>query len=710
MSTVDNSLEYDHLYDIEERKNATQLSLNNNRTPVSIKWSNLTYSVQISDPKSSKKCCGPKLDKIILNNVSGKAKPGQLVAIMGPSGSGKTTLLNILSGRCVKTKGAYLSGYISVNNISKSQLGSQRFSQISAYVQQDDVLFNMQTVKETLLNAARLRLPKEMSLKEKEDRVDNIIQELGLRKAANTRVGDAKNRGISGGERKRTNIAVEMIQDPSLLFLDEPTSGLDSFQALNVMETLKILCMSGVTVIVSVHQPRSSIYKLFDQLILLSEGRVAYSGEAGDTVINYFNNLGLHTPPSFNPGDYFLDIISIDNRSSQQEIKSEKRINFILESYKKYELKLDDGSEINFDGDIESLKLGISRNSVTSGICEQFTILATRNIRQISRDVFTLGMRVAISCFFAVFLGALWYNMGFEDPQDVQNRNGILFFIAINQSFGGMIATLQVFIVEKTIVMRERQAHCYYLSIYYFTKLFTQLPVDVIIPCIFASIVYWIVGLNSDPISFLIFLLLTVLISLSAVGIGFMVGACAPNIDAANAMAPLLMVLTILFGGFYINADSMPDWIGWLENISTIRWVFEAYCINEFKGLEFCNTASGNCQSGDDILSGLGFDNYGLWVPTIALSSLFIGFHFIAFTCLKFVTVKYIEAEEPSKSYYNNYQESIDESQQNGNGHSYREPNDEENIMDLNVKSNDNKNKNKNKKNKSASSKTPLLK
>ena len=99
--------------------------------------------------------------------------------------------------------------------------------------------------------------------------MDNIIQELGLRKAAHTRIGDAKNRGISGGERKRTNIAVEMIQDPSLLFLDEPTSGLDSFQALNVMETLKILCMSGVTVIVSVHQPRSSIYKLFDQLILL---------------------------------------------------------------------------------------------------------------------------------------------------------------------------------------------------------------------------------------------------------------------------------------------------------------------------------------------------------------------------------------------------------------------------------------------------------
>ena len=114
----------------------------------------------------------------------------------------------------------------------------------------------MQTVQETLTNAARLRLPKEMALRDKLERVESIIQELGLKKAANTRIGNARSRGVSGGERKRTNIGVEMMQDPSLLFLDEPTSGLDAFQALNVMETLKLLTLSGVTVLVSVHQPR----------------------------------------------------------------------------------------------------------------------------------------------------------------------------------------------------------------------------------------------------------------------------------------------------------------------------------------------------------------------------------------------------------------------------------------------------------------------
>jgi len=116
-----------------------------------------------------------------------------------------------------------------------------------------------------------------------------------------------------------------------------------------------------------------------------------------------------------------------------------------------------------------------------------------------------------------------------------------------------MISTLNVFIGEKVMVMRERQAHCYYLWIYYLTKMLTQTPVDLVVPALFASIVYWIAGLNPDPAAFAMFVFLTILISLSAVGIGSMVGACAPNIDAANAMAPLIMVLMILFGGFYIN-------------------------------------------------------------------------------------------------------------------------------------------------------------
>ena len=156
---------YAHLYDIADRQKSSRLKVTKDRAPVSLSWSDVTYSVKAGKPKQ---------DKMILDGISGSAKAGQLVAIMGPSGSGKTTLLNILSGRCMKTKGARLTGQILVNQTDVHQFGAQRFSEISAFVQQDDALFSMQTVRETLLNAARLRLPKAMSIESKQERVDRL--------------------------------------------------------------------------------------------------------------------------------------------------------------------------------------------------------------------------------------------------------------------------------------------------------------------------------------------------------------------------------------------------------------------------------------------------------------------------------------------------------------------------------------------------------
>ncbi len=121
---------------------------------------------------------------------------------------------------------------------------------------------------------------------------------------------------------------------------------------------------------------------------------------------------------------------------------------------------------------------------------------------------------------------------------------------------------------------------------------------------------------------------------------------CAPNIDAANAIVPMFMVLTILFGGFYINAESMPQWIGWLEKLSTMKWCYEAYCINEYKALTFCQTIGDEyeCQTGEEALELLSFDKYGVWISTMELGCLIGGFYIIAFTCLKFV--KYIIIKE----------------------------------------------------------------
>ena len=149
-----------------------------------------------------------------------------------PPGSGKTSLLNALAGRIPVTKGATLTGDVYVDGVAMSATGDM--STRSAYIMQDDALFALSTVQETLMFAARLRLPAAMSLADKEKRVTQVIEELGLVKARNTIIGNQKVRGLSGGERKRVNIGVDMLHDPKLLFVDEPTSGLDSFQAQSV--------------------------------------------------------------------------------------------------------------------------------------------------------------------------------------------------------------------------------------------------------------------------------------------------------------------------------------------------------------------------------------------------------------------------------------------------------------------------------------------
>eukprot|EP00027_Filamoeba_sp_ATCC50430_P006942 CAMPEP_0168559412 /NCGR_PEP_ID=MMETSP0413-20121227/10509_1 /TAXON_ID=136452 /ORGANISM="Filamoeba nolandi, Strain NC-AS-23-1" /LENGTH=209 /DNA_ID=CAMNT_0008590637 /DNA_START=146 /DNA_END=772 /DNA_ORIENTATION=+ len=163
--------------------------------------------------------------RTLLNNVSGFCLPGETLAIMGPSGSGKTTLLNIVSKRRMKSK--ELEGDIMVNGHKVTKPTKKIFKRISGYVMQEDFLIGTLTVKETLINAALLRLPKNMTYEDKMKRVDRALEVLGLRHIQDNRIGTQMARGVSGGERRRVSIAVELISSPPIMFLDEPTSGLD---------------------------------------------------------------------------------------------------------------------------------------------------------------------------------------------------------------------------------------------------------------------------------------------------------------------------------------------------------------------------------------------------------------------------------------------------------------------------------------------------
>lgn len=244
-----------------------------------------------------------KKGKNILQEVTGSIPRGSCWGIMGGSGAGKTTFVNTLMGKQRTT-----AGTIKVNGWQKDM---SKYKKLIGYVPQDDIVFPELTVRENILHSARCRLPRRWRDKAIQDHVDSLIACLQLTHVQHSRVGDARKPVISGGQRKRVNIGIELAAAPMAIFLDEPTSGLDATSASSIMRLLRALSRLGVTTIAIVHQPREQIFAAFDHLLVLAQGRSVYSGPT-DQVQRYFENLGFAFPQRGNPADTLIDITTGD--------------------------------------------------------------------------------------------------------------------------------------------------------------------------------------------------------------------------------------------------------------------------------------------------------------------------------------------------------------------------------------------------------------
>ncbi|KAF9976915.1 hypothetical protein BGZ73_007532 [Actinomortierella ambigua] len=271
-------------------------------------------------------------EKEVLRNVNGIVKPGQVMAIMGASGAGKTSLLDILARR---HKSGVVTGHMYVNGRTVS---NHQYKRVVGYVDQEDTLMSTLTVYETILYSALLRLPRDMSFAAKRFRVMETMSELGILNIKDVKIGASGQRSISGGEKRRVSIACELVTSPSILFLDEPTSGLDSYNAYNVIECLVTLARNyNRTVICTIHQPRSNIFALFDQLVLLAKGHLVYSGETR-LLSNHLRSMGHPCPEGFNMADYILDLTMYKGRREDDDESADLRA----------QRDGDDGDELGF--------------------------------------------------------------------------------------------------------------------------------------------------------------------------------------------------------------------------------------------------------------------------------------------------------------------------------------------------------------------------
>eukprot|EP00357_Protocruzia_adherens_P036919 CAMPEP_0115030950 /NCGR_PEP_ID=MMETSP0216-20121206/38195_1 /TAXON_ID=223996 /ORGANISM="Protocruzia adherens, Strain Boccale" /LENGTH=372 /DNA_ID=CAMNT_0002408411 /DNA_START=23 /DNA_END=1138 /DNA_ORIENTATION=+ len=281
-------------------------------TPILVSWREVDYQVRISDPTAKSKGIlghlsgGPYAYKSILDNVSGYAAPGEILFIMGASGAGKTSLLNVLAQRTKLNKGDELTGELLLNGTPYSHKSHQK---LIGYVMQDDAVFYQLTPRECLDFAVRMKF--RFNTKAQYDaKVDELLSTLHLQKCADTRVGDSFKRGISGGERKRTSVGIELVSEPRVLYLDEPTSGLDSINAENVLRCLRKIAKSfNTTIVTTIHQPNTTCFNLSDRLMLLQGGRTVYQGPTCDAV-GYFSSQGFSCPQTSNPADYFMQLLN----------------------------------------------------------------------------------------------------------------------------------------------------------------------------------------------------------------------------------------------------------------------------------------------------------------------------------------------------------------------------------------------------------------
>ncbi|TVU30537.1 hypothetical protein EJB05_22167, partial [Eragrostis curvula] len=241
--------------------------------------------------------------KKLLQCVTGKLSPGRVTAIMGPSGAGKTTFLNAVLG---KTSGYKKDGLVLINGKPGSM---QSYKKIIGFVPQDDIVHGNLTVEENLWFSLCCRLTKGMSKSYKVVVLERVIGSLGLQEIRNSLVGTVEKRGISGGQRKRVNVGIEMVMEPSLLILDEPTTGLDSASSQLLLKALRHEALQGVNVCAVIHQPSYTLFNMFDDFVLLARGGlIVYHGPVSEVEM-YFAGLGVKVPDRENPPDYFIDIL-----------------------------------------------------------------------------------------------------------------------------------------------------------------------------------------------------------------------------------------------------------------------------------------------------------------------------------------------------------------------------------------------------------------
>ncbi|KAL0983842.1 hypothetical protein UPYG_G00133460 [Umbra pygmaea] len=583
-----------------------------------------------------------------INKLNLRVHSGQMLAVIGSSGCGKTSLLDVIT--CRDEGGSMTSGQVLVNGRPSNP---KLVRKTIAHVRQDDRLLPHLSVRETLVFVAKLRLPTHFSQKQRDQRVDDVIAELRLRQCANTRVGNDYVRGVSGGERRRVSIAVQLLWNPGILILDEPTSGLDSFTAHNLVITLSRLARGNRLVLLSVHQPRSDIFQLFDLVVLLSSGSAVYCGPAKD-MVPYFTALGHPCPRYCNPSDFYVDLISIDRRSPEREAECLERARVLSAKFVEKVSGRDDfmwkeEEPSTTQEVIESAQSTSQEEAIAvskhkdrlPGRLHQFTILIRRQVYNDFRDLVTLLVHGFEALLMSLLIGFLYFGAG-EERLSIQDTVALLYMIGALTPFAVVLDVIAKCHTERAMLYHELEDGMYNVTSYFFAKVLGELPEHCVFTLVYGLPIYWLAGLNQAPDRFLLNFLLVWLVVYCSRSMALFVAAALPTLQTSAFMGNSLFTVFYLTGGFVISLENMWLVASWFSYASFMRWGFEGMLQVQFRGLKY-PVSIGNFTfniDGIHVVEAMDMNQYPLYTCYMVLLAVVAGFMLLYYLSLKFIKQK----------------------------------------------------------------------
>lgn len=579
--------------------------------------------------------------KLLVDDISLDIRAGELLAIMGPSGSGKSTLLDLMAFRKACTPG----GKAALNGRPLSQ---SSVAKVSCFVEQEDALLGVLTVRESITYALRLHLPL-MPRGQVTDRVDRVIVALGLQSCADQRIGTPITRGISGGQKRRVTAACAMVTFPRVLFLDEVTSGLDSTAAREVISSIKTLAFAeGMIVIASIHQPSLDTLSQFSKVAFLASGKLCYHGKV-DELDRFFEAWGRPVGRFINPADHAMNFLNTDFGSSPSRVAistekegpssnaaDELRDFFMTSSYRAQAVPQEHGSGVqqtNIAGDATTDTLVEAQTVGKAGpvgtLVWHTLILAERSVKNYVRNLLAYGVRAGMYGGMGLMLATIWIRLGRKDSV-INDRLSVHFYSVAFLAFMS-VAGIPEFLEERAVYYRESKNGLYTTLPFVLANTIVTIPFLFLCTVLFTVICYWAIGLNPGAAAFfrfLSFLFLAIYVAESQVVV---VASLLPIFVAALAIAAFLNGFWMSVGGYFIRARSLPRfWYYSFHFMDYQKYAFELLTNSDLRGVKFtCDTiVNGACAcaypsstpetctvSGEDVLRYLeiGGIDYGKW-------------------------------------------------------------------------------------------------